>query len=167
MEPNLGDALLRREERIHAIRKHLRVIQVGPLRSLVGAIMADLESELGKIEVSKMDHPAFWTVGKLDDLEENIRPDESSSVRMRKIVREEGGRAKVMEAMGRETRCKVLNRKKHWRDEPEQDYSIYDLHPPPETIEYSNQLVDEWFTKHCEVLISEELLHLDMEYTGI
>ncbi|KAB8290491.1 hypothetical protein EYC80_010921 [Monilinia laxa] len=163
MEPNLGDALLRREERIHEIRKHLRVIQVGPLRSLVGAIIANLESELGKIEISKVDHPAFWTVGKLDDLEENIRPDESSSVRMGKIVREEGGRERGTEAMGRETRGKVLNHKKHSRDELEQDHSIYDLHPHPETIEYSTHLVDEWFAKHGEVLLSEELLHIEKQ----
>ncbi|KAA8576018.1 hypothetical protein EYC84_006181 [Monilinia fructicola] len=171
MEPNLGDALLRREERIHTIQMRLRVIQAGPLRSLINAIIADLESELGRIEVSKVDHPAFWTVGKLDDLTEVVGPDESSSVRMGKMVREKGGRRNGVESQKTETRGKVLNHNTVSMElspsDPEQHDSMYDLHPRPETIEYSTQLVDEWFAKHGEVFLSEGLLHLATEHTGI
>lgn len=177
MEPNLGDALIRREERIHTIQKRLRVIQAGPLRSLINAIIADLESELGKIEVSKVDHPAFWTVGKLNDLTEVVGPDESSSVRMGKMgkmgkmVRGKGGRRNGVESQETETRGKVLNHNTVSMElspsDPEQHDSMYDLHPRSEAIEYSTQLVDEWFAKHGEVFLSEGLLHLATEHTGI
>lgn len=145
IEPGLGDSLLRRETRIHTIRRHLFIIQKGPLRILIGAVIADLDAELGKIEVSKVNHPAVYSVGRLDNLKERIRPDESSSVRMRKT--------------NKERECKDLNHVAELKDIPqnemEQDLSMYDLHPHPQTIEGSIQLVEGWFAGNSEGLLSE------------
>ncbi|ESZ97225.1 glycoside hydrolase family 18 protein [Sclerotinia borealis F-4128] len=82
---------------------------------LIRAVIADLDAELGKIEVSKVNHPAVYSVGRLDSLKERIRPDESSSVRMRKT--------------NKERECKDLNHVAELKDIPqnemEQDLSIY------------------------------------------
>ncbi|KAJ8058554.1 hypothetical protein OCU04_012732 [Sclerotinia nivalis] len=147
IEPGLGDALIWREERINAIRKRLLCLQVGPLKYLIRAIIADLDAELAKIEIKKVDHPAMWSVGKLNSLKENIRPDESSSIRAQKTNRvEEASVPKSTVALQGIART---------QDQIKQNLLSDDLHPHPDNILWSTQLVDEWFAKNSDVLLSE------------
>ncbi|CAD6447792.1 6fe901b9-0cde-4467-930d-150d637c1c63 [Sclerotinia trifoliorum] len=146
-EPGLGDVLIWREARINAIQKRLLPLQIGPLKYLIRAIIADLESELAKIQIKKMDHPAMWSVGKLNSLKENIRPDESSSIRAWKTNRAEEARvAKSTVAPQSITRT---------QDHMEQDLLVDDLFPHPDNLQWSTQLVDEWFAKNSDVWLSE------------
>ncbi|KAF7867174.1 hypothetical protein EAF04_005258 [Stromatinia cepivora] len=147
METGLGDALIWREARINAIRKGLLRLQVGPLKCLIRAIIADLDAELAKIEVKKMDHPAMFSVGKLNSLKENIRPDESSSIRAQKTNR--AGETRVSKS------AVALQGITRTQDQVEQDLLADDLHPHADNIQWSTQLVDEWFAKNSDVLLSE------------
>ncbi|KAI9645335.1 hypothetical protein NHQ30_006071 [Ciborinia camelliae] len=145
-ELGLGDVLLRREALIHEIRKHLLMIQKGPLRAPIGAAIAELDAELRKIEISKVNHPAAWSVGKLDNLKERIFPDESSSVRMRTTNRELEGTVSHRSSASKDVS----------RNEPEQDMLIDDVDPHPEIIEWSTRVVEEWLAKNGDVLLSED-----------
>ncbi|EDN98296.1 predicted protein [Sclerotinia sclerotiorum 1980 UF-70] len=146
-EPGLGDVLIWREGRIKAIQKRLLPLQIGPLKYPIRAIIADLESELAKIEVKKMDHPAMRSVGKLNSLKENILPDESSSIRAWKTNRAE--EARVAKST---TALKVITQ---MQGQIERDVLVDDLYPHPDNIQWSTQLVDEWFAKNSDVLLSE------------
>ncbi|TGO24272.1 hypothetical protein BPAE_0107g00190 [Botrytis paeoniae] len=81
IEPELGDSFLRREARIHSMKKNLQCLRIGPFKPIIKIIVSDLDSELRKLAVSKLDHPAYRTVGKYNDLTTKIGPDDSSSIR--------------------------------------------------------------------------------------
>ncbi|TGO40933.1 hypothetical protein BHYA_0029g00430 [Botrytis hyacinthi] len=81
IEPELGDSFLRREARIHSIKKNIQCLEIGPLKPIIKLIISDLDSELRKLAVSKADHPAYRTVGKYNHLTTKIGPDDSSSIR--------------------------------------------------------------------------------------
>ncbi|TGO48684.1 hypothetical protein BOTNAR_0464g00080 [Botryotinia narcissicola] len=81
IEPELGDSFLRREARIHSIKKNIQCLEIGPLKPIIKLIVSDLDSELRKLAVSKADHPAYRTVGTYNDLTTKIGPDDSSSIR--------------------------------------------------------------------------------------
>ncbi|KAF7926589.1 hypothetical protein EAE99_005784 [Botrytis elliptica] len=81
IEPELGDSFLRREARIHSIKKNIQCLEIGPLKPIIKIIISDLDSELRKLAVSKVDHPAYRTVGTYNNLTTKIGPDDSSSIR--------------------------------------------------------------------------------------
>lgn len=81
IEPELGDSFLRREARIHSIKKNIQCLEIGPLKPIIKLIISDLDSELRKLAISKVDHPAYRTVGKYNHLTTKIGPDDSSSIR--------------------------------------------------------------------------------------
>lgn len=149
LEPGLGDVLLRREELVLKIRRRLLPLQTGLLKSLIGGIISDLDAELQRIEERKVDHPAAWSVGKLDRLKEKMGPGESSSVRMRmRMVKQREMKGKVgMRGVdiGGDT-----------QNEEEQGFELfYEAEPPTENIEYSKQVVEEWFANHGEAFLGE------------
>lgn len=153
LEPGLGDVLLRREELVLKIRRRLLPLQKGPLKSLIGGIISDLDAELQRIEERKVDHPAAWSVGKLDRLKEKMGPGESSSVRMRmRIVKEREMKGKEQGKVG----MRGVDIGGGTQNEEEQGFELfYEAEPPTENIEYSKQVVEEWFANHGEAFLGE------------
>ncbi|KAF7913964.1 uncharacterized protein EAF01_000370 [Botrytis porri] len=183
IEPELGDSFLRREARIHSINKNLQHLQIGPLKPIIKLIISDLDSELRKLAVSKVDHPAYRTVGKYNDLTTKIGPDDSSSIRkwlenraeevretkeLKKMVALQG-KSKIRRESGAQNDALA---KPSYMTGPESTDSEYlsgtddmtkidymeldDRLPVPGAVEWSTHVVDQWFKKNGEnALLSE------------
>ncbi|KAK6615013.1 hypothetical protein H4I95_00165 [Botrytis cinerea] len=196
IEPELGDSFLRREARIHSIKKNLQCLEIGPLKPIIKLIISDLDSELHKLEVSKLDHPAYRTVGKYNHLKTKIGPDDSSSIRawvenqaneveetklLKKMVALQSssrtqGKPKIQKDLitgpkhlmgpGSSTESEYLS---ETDDMTEIDYIEHDDRLPVEgALEWSTHVVDEWFKKNGESnLLSEGLRRRKMHLESI